>query len=594
LPDNAPEKSGQIFSLQSVALLLPFFRQYALRLVGGIIALLLVDFLQLWTPRIIKMAVDELGSGMATGPGLLRYAGLILLLAAGIALCRFIWRYLILGFSRLLERDLRDRLLSHLLTLDRMFFQWHTTGEIMALTTNDLAAVQLASGMGLIAFVDAVVMTLAALAFMAYIHPMLTVIAVSPMPVLVFSTRLLSARMHKRFKKVQEQFEKLTEFARSTLANIRLIKAYTQEAPQTEQFGRMGEEYIRNNLKVAVVQGILSPFSGLVANCSLLLVLFFGGRLTIQGIITVGDFVAFFSYLFMLTWPMMALGWVANLFQRGTTSLGRIDRILQEKPLLKDCAARPTTVPPAAGNITLNHLSFAFPGQAEPAIDDVCMTIKPGIVGVVGKSGSGKSILCNILARLYPVADGTFFLDGADVNTLPLAAVRGSIAYVPQETTLFSDTIQFNIALGKKNAAMAEIEEVARAASIHQEIMALADGYQTRVGERGVKLSGGQRQRIALARALLLDRPIIIIDDGLSAVDMETEQAIIRSMASYLQGRTCIVVSHRVAPLADAGEILGMDQGRIAARGNHAYLFANNPFYAKIYTHQTTVRGRQG
>ena len=594
MPDNAPEKSGQIFSLQSVRLLLPFFRQYALRLVGGIIALLLVDFLQLWTPRIIKRAVDELGSGTATGPGLLRYAGLILLLAAGIALCRFVWRYLILGFSRLLERDLRDRLLSHLLTLDRMFFQRHTTGEIMALTTNDLAAVQLACGMGLIAFVDAVVMTLAALAFMAYIHPMLTVIAVSPMPLLVFSTRLLSARMHKRFKRVQEQFEKLTEFARSTLANIRLIKAYTQEAPQTEQFGRMGEEYIRNNLKVAVVQGILSPFSGLVANCSLLLVLFFGGRLTIQGIITIGDFVAFFSYLFMLTWPMMALGWVANLFQRGATSLGRIDLILQEKPLLKDCAAGATTVSPAAGNITMTHLSFGFPGQKEPAINDVSMTIRPGILGVFGKSGSGKTTLCNILARLYPVADGTFFFDGADVNTLPLAAVRGSIAYVPQETTLFSDTIQFNIALGKKNAAMAEIEEVARAASIHQEIMALADGYQIRVGERGVKLSGGQRQRIALARALLLARPIIIIDDGLSAVDMETEQAIIRSMASYLKGRTCIVVSHRVAPLADAGEILVMDQGRIAARGNHAYLFANNPFYAKIYTHQTTVRGRQG
>jgi len=593
LPDNAPDKDGQIFSRQSVLLLLPFFKKYASRLAGGILALLLVDFLQLWTPRIIKRAVDELGRGEATGAGLLRYAGLILLLAAGIAVCRFTWRTLVLGFSRLLERDLRDRLLSHLLTLDRMFFQRHTTGEIMALITNDLAAVQLAGGMGLIAFVDAVVMTLAALAFMAYIHPLLTVIAVLPMPVLVVSTRLLSARMHSRFKKVQEQFEILTEFARSALSNIRLIKAYTQEAPQTVQFGRMGEEYIRNNLKVAVVQGILSPFSGLVANSCLLLVLFYGGRLTIQGVITVGDFVAFFSYLFMLTWPMMALGWVANLFQRGATSLGRIDRILREKPLLEDRAAGPA-LPACAGNITLNHLSFAFPGQTEPAIDDVSLTIRPGILGVVGKSGSGKSILCNILARLYPVADGAYFLDNRDVNTLPLAAVRGSIAYVPQETTLFSDTIGFNIALGRENASMAEIEEVARAASVHQEIMALPDGYQTRVGERGVKLSGGQRQRIALARALLLDRPIIIIDDGLSAVDMETEQTIIRSMASYLQGRTCIVVSHRVAPLADAGEILVMEHGRIAARGNHSHLFAHNPFYAKIYTHQTTGRERQG
>ncbi|MEW6520576.1 MAG: ABC transporter ATP-binding protein [Thermodesulfobacteriota bacterium] len=593
MSDDAPEKGGPGFSLQSVRLLLPFFRQYAGRLAGGIGALLLVDFLQLWMPRIIKRAVDELGSGTATGPGLLRYAGLLLLLAAGIAVCRFIWRYLVLGFSRLLERDLRDRLLAHLLTLDRMFFQRHTTGEIMALVTNDLAAVQLAGGMGLIAFVDALVMTVAALAFMAYIHPMLTVLAVLPMPVLVFSTRLLSASMHRRFKRVQEQFEILTEFARSALANIRLIKAYTQEVPQTLQFDRMGEEYIRNNLKVAMVQGVLSPFSGLIANCCLLLVLFFGGRLTIQGVITVGDFVAFFSYLFMLTWPMMALGWVANLFQRGVTSLGRIERILQEKPELVDRAAGPA-LPPAAGNIRLKHLSFVFPGQTAPAIDDVSVTIGPGIIGVVGKSGSGKSTLCNILARLYPVADGAYFLDNRDVNTLPLAAVRGSIAYVPQETTLFSETIGFNIALGRAQASIAEIEEVARAAAIHQEIMALPEGYQTRVGERGVKLSGGQRQRIALARALLLDRPIIIIDDGLSAVDMETEQAIIRSMASYLRGRTCIVVSHRVAPLADAGEILVMDQGRIAARGRHDQLFASNPFYARIYTYQTTVRERQG
>ena len=537
--------------------------------------------------------MDELGQGSATTPGLLRYAGMILLIAMGIAVCRFTWRYLVIGFSRLLERDLRDRLLSHLLTLDRAFFQRHTTGEVMALTTNDLSAVQLACGMGLIAFVDAVVMSLAALAFMAYIHPMLTLIAVSPMPLLVVATRFLSAKVHKRFKKVQEQFEKLTEFARSTLSTIGLIKAYTQEATQTEHFGRMGRDYVRDNIRLAVVQGILSPFSGLIANCSLLLVLFFGGRLTIQGVITLGDFVAFFSYLFMLTWPMMALGWVANLFQRGATSLGRIDRILQEKPVLAD--GESAFVPPrVAGHIRLEQLTFVYPGQAVPALADLTLDIRPGILGVVGRSGSGKTTLCHVLARLYPVADATFFLDGRDVNTLALAAVRGSIAYVPQETILFSETIQFNITMGRADATQAEMEAAARAAAVHDEIMALPDGYQTRVGERGVKLSGGQRQRISLARALLLDRPILIIDDGLSAVDMETEHAIVRSMASHLRGRTCIIVSHRVAPLVDAGEILVMEQGRIAARGNHAWLFSHNAFYATIYTHQTADQGKRG
>lgn len=593
MADTITGKSGPRFTLPSLTLLRPYFRRYGLRLAGGVAALLGVDFLQLWIPRFIKRAVDELGQGSATTPGLLRYAGMILLIAMGIAVCRFTWRYLVIGFSRLLERDLRDRLLSHLLTLDRAFFQRHTTGEVMALTTNDLSAVQLACGMGLIAFVDAVVMSLAALAFMAYIHPMLTLIAVSPMPLLVVATRFLSAKVHKRFKKVQEQFEKLTEFARSTLSTIGLIKAYTQEATQTEHFGRMGRDYVRDNIRLAVVQGILSPFSGLIANCSLLLVLFFGGRLTIQGVITLGDFVAFFSYLFMLTWPMMALGWVANLFQRGATSLGRIDRILQEKPVLADSES--AFVPPhVAGHIRLEQLTFVYPGQAVPALADLTLDIRPGILGVVGRSGSGKTTLCHVLARLYPVADATFFLDGRDVNTLALAAVRGSIAYVPQETILFSETIQFNITMGRADATQAEMEAAARAAAVHDEIMALPDGYQTRVGERGVKLSGGQRQRISLARALLLDRPILIIDDGLSAVDMETEHAIVRSMSSHLRGRTCIIISHRVAPLVDAGEILVMEQGRIAARGNHAWLFSHNAFYATIYTHQTADQGKRG
>jgi ATP-binding cassette subfamily B protein len=591
--ETPPAKSWQHIVLPSLTLLWPYFRRYGLRLAGGVAALLGVDFLQLWIPRFIKRAVDELERGSATGAGLAHYAGIILLIAGGIAVCRFAWRYLVIGFSRLLERDLRDRLFSHLLTLDRVFFQRHTTGEVMALTTNDLSAVQLACGMGLIAFVDAVVMSLAALAFMAYIHPMLTLIAVSPMPVLVVATRLLSAKVHKRFKKVQEQFEKLTEFARSTLNTIGLIKAYTQEGTQAEHFGRMGRDYVRDNVRLAVVQGILSPFSGLIANCCLLLVLFFGGRLTIASVITVGDFAAFISYLFMLTWPMMALGWVANLFQRGATSLGRIDRILQERPVLAD-RAEAFSPPRITGRIRLEHLTFVYPGQSVPALSDISLDISPGILGVVGRSGSGKSTLCHILARLYPVADATFFLDGRDVNALPLAAVRSNVAYVPQETTLFSETIQFNITLGRADASQAEMEAAARAAAVHEEIMALPEGYQTRVGERGVKLSGGQRQRIALARALLLDRPVLIIDDGLSAVDMETEHAIIRSMASHLRGRTCIIVSHRVAPLVDASEILVMEQGRVAARGDHARLLAHNAFYAAIYTHQTADRGKRG
>jgi len=520
---------------QTFAFLRPFFRQYALRLILGFVALLGVDFLQLLIPRFIKKAVDSLEKGIATESTLLSIAIFILILAVGIAICRFLWRYLVIGFSRLLERDLREWMMSHLLTLDARFFKRHPVGEIMALSSNDLAAVQLACGMGLIAFVDAVVMTIAALSFMAYISPTLMLIAVAPMPILALVTRLLTSRLHTRFKKVQEQFSKLTEFARSTVSSIHLVKAYTQESFQSRQFGRMGEEYVRDNLKVAIVQGALFPFSGLVANFSLLLVLFFGGRLTIQGVITIGDFIAFISYLFMLTWPMMAIGWVANLFQRGATSLGRIQRILEERPALPDIPSAGHSMS-GAEKITLHHLSFAYPDHTEKILHDLDIQIAPGLTGIVGKTGSGKTTLCNLLTRLYPVADGTLFLDDRDVNTLPLTQVRGSIAYVPQETTLFSDTIQFNISLGRQDASLAQIEEVARAAAVHDEIMALEGGYQARIGEKGVKLSGGQRQRIALARALILDRPIIIIDDGLSAVDMKTEHAIIRSITPYGDG----------------------------------------------------------
>lgn len=578
---------------QTISFLAPFFRRYRLRLILGFAALLGVDFLQLLIPRFIKMAVDSLELRTATSSTLFRYAGFIVFVALGVALCRFLWRYLVIGFSRLLERDLRDRMMSHLLTLDARFFQRHTTGEIMALSSNDLAAVQLACGIGLISCVDAIVMTIAALAFMAYISPMLTLIAVAPMPVLALATRILSSRLHSRFKKVQEQFSKLTEFARSTVSSIHLIKAYTQENFQTHQFGQLGEVYIRDNLKVAVVQGILFPFSGFIANGSLLLVLFFGGRLTIQSSITVGDFIAFISYLFMLTWPMMAIGWVANLFQRGATSLGRIQNILEKKPALQEVSfPGPQSLHPL--EMTLNHLTFAYSGHSEKVLDDLNISFLPGLTGIVGKTGSGKTTLCNILARFYPVDDGCLLLDDQDVNRLPLSTVRKSIAYVPQETTLFSETIQFNISLGKENASLSHIHEVARAAAVHDEIMALEDGYQTRIGERGVKLSGGQRQRIALARALLLDRPIIIIDDGLSAVDMKTEHAIIRSIASYLKDRICITVSHRVAPLVDAREILVMDKGNIVARGKHGDLINKNEFYTTIYTHQATAKEGEG
>lgn len=566
---------------------MPYFKKYWQRLFWGIVALLTVDLLQLYIPRVIKQAVDDLHLGLATSTTLLAQGGLIISFAIAIALLRFTWRYLVLGFSRLLERDLRNRLLVSLMRLDRLFFNRHPAGEIMALSGNDLTNVQLACGMGIVSFVDAFVMTSAAVVFMAYIHPGLTVLALAPMPVLAILTGLLSAILHKRYNRVQEQFSDLTEFVRSTLTAIRLIKAYTQEQRQTEEFDRQGKEFVRNNIRLALVQGVLTPFSTLIANTSLLLVLFFGGRLTISGSISIGDFVAFMTYLGLLTWPMMAMGWVANLFQRGITSLHRISRVMKEEPLLRE-PREPVPLPTVNG-LAVRNLSFQYAGRKTMALHDLSLDIAPGLLGIVGRTGSGKSALCQVLARLYPVPDDRLFLGGVDYNLLSLKGLREKIAYVPQESILFSDTIRNNIAFGRPDASDSEIVRAARAAGIHEEIEAFKDGYQSRVGEKGLLLSGGQRQRIALARALLLDRPIVIIDDGLSAVDTDTEHRIIENFGSWLPGRICILASHRVAPLLAADRIIVMEEGTIAAQGTHLELLENSHFYRTIYEHQTTA-----
>lgn len=578
----------------SLGLIIPYFRRYAGRILLGFLALMAVDLFQLLVPRIIKNAVDGLERGVATSASLLQQAGLVMLLALLIGALRYWWRVLLLGFSRLVESDLRNRLFSHLLILDRPFFQRVTTGDIMAHATNDLASVQLACGMGVVAAVDAVFMGLAALGFMLYIHPGLTLVALAPMPLLAILTRLLSSRLHQRFKAVQEQFSILTEFVRSSFANIRLIKAYNQEGPHIGRFDTLGESYVQNNIRLARVYGTLFPVSILIGNLSLLLILFLGGRMTIAGTITIGDFVAFISYLYLISWPMMALGWVADLFQRGVTSLSRIEGLLRERPSFTS-PETPLATPIQRGAIRIEDLCFTFPSQEGSVLKHVHLEVKPGLfLGVVGRTGSGKTTLVNLLARQYPVPDGSVFLDGMDVNRLDLASVRRAIAYVPQEVALFSETIATNIAMGKPEATQAEIERAARAAAIHDEIVLMKDGYQTRIGERGVKLSGGQRQRVAIARALLLDRPIVIIDDGLSAVDMETEHAIIRSIAEYLRGRTCIIVSHRVAPLADANEIVVLDQGAVVARGTHGQLMETSPYYRTIYRQQMRTDSAHG
>ena len=569
-------------------LLLPAYRRHRGRLAAGFTALVLVDLLQLTIPRIIKHGVDGLESLTITAPGLLRLGGMILLIACAVVVLRFTWRYLIIGFSRLLERAIRNRIFSHILKMDAPFFEKYTTGDLMAHSSNDLAAVQMACGMGMVAAVDSLVMSVAAIGFMVAIHPTLTLLALLPLPILAVTTRILSGKLHRRFATVQEQFSSMTEFSRSTLISIGLIKAYTMEDFQTDRFGKLGQNYVKSNLQVASIQGLISPLATLIGSLGMLMVLFFGGRLVIEKTITLGDFVAFITYLYMLIWPMMAIGWVANLVQRGLTSLGRIHDLVNSQTTLPDPVQPIEPEMLDRPGFELEDLTFSYSSSTAPVLKNLTLSFGPGIHGVTGRTGSGKSTLCKLLARLYPLEDETLFFGGTDVNKLPLDFIRSHIGYVGQEPVLFSDTIAANIALGRADASREEIIQAAVSAAIHEDILELKDGYDTMTGERGVKLSGGQRQRLALARALLCDRPVLIIDDGLSAVDVATEHEVFAGLKRHFAGKTVLIVSNRIKLLSMTDNIIILADGSVESEGNHEQLLIENSLYQSMFEKQMT------
>ncbi|MBM9519300.1 ABC transporter ATP-binding protein [Desulforhopalus vacuolatus] len=560
----------------------PIFKRYRFRLATGFAALLLVDMMQLFIPKIMQHAINGISDGTITERDLFLTGTLIITLAVGIVLFRFLWRILIVGFSRLLERRLRDDIFSHLLKMDIAFFSHYSTGDLMAHSSNDLNAVQMACGMGLVAAVDSVVMSFAAMGFMATIDIKLTCIALLPLPLLAIATRYLSARLHLYFSRVQKKFAGLTEFSRSTLLSIGLIKAWTMENFQTRHFNRLGKSYMHSNMDVARIQGIINPLSALTGSVGMLLVLYVGGRLVISGSITIGGFIAFIAYLYMLIWPMIAIGWVTNLIQRGLTSLGRVEKILQSRPQLHD--------PPMPAGTVLYGREFRLVNASltlgeTQVLDAVSLTFGLGTHGITGRTGSGKSTLCRLLARLHPVENGMLRFDGFDVNTLPLTTVREQIAWAGQEPVLFSDTIRNNIAFGRPDASFEEIRHAASMAAMDDEILALASGYDTLIGERGMKLSGGQRQRLSLARALLCRRPILIIDDGLSAIDTATEYEIFSHLR---QGghRIIICVSNRIKMLSMMDTVHILDKGRLVHSGSHKEILATSSFYRAMYDKQ--------
>jgi ATP-binding cassette subfamily B protein len=572
----------------------PFLRERRWLIAVGLLALIVVDLLQLFIPRVIKWAVDDLTLFSASPAQLLRYA--LYLIACGFFIggFRYLWRRCLLGTARRVEEALRNRLFTHLQSLSADYFDHTPTGDLMAHATNDIQQVRMASGMGMVALNDAIFLGSAAIGFMLYIHVQLTLLVLIPMPFIAFGTRLLSRQMHRRYGEVQASFSTLTETVRERFAGIRMIKAHATEAVALAEVSAASRAYIDKNIALTRITGAFFPMMLVLTNLSLVMVLYFGGRRTILAEITPGDFVAFISYLGLLTWPMMALGWVTNLIQRGRASLDRLNRIFQTSASIPD-PPRPSTPLPTGNALYFDGVSFAYGVDTPEVLRRIEIDLPAGeMLGIVGPPGGGKTSLMRLLPRLYEVSAGQIQLGGLDLRHWPLGDLRRRMAFAPQEPFLFAGTIRDNITLGDEAVPGAELERVARLAALEQMLARMPNGWDTIVGEKGVILSGGQKQRIGLARAFLKDAPVLLLDDPISQVDSETAEVIVSGLRSMAGAKTILVVSHRLSALQFADQIITLTDGEVTEAGSPAALADNGGYFARTLQLQALEENDNG
>lgn len=577
--------------------LVPYYRPYRGALIGGLLLVILSAAVASSGPWLTRAAVDGLrrGASVAHTAWLAAAVVGVALVAGGL---RYWMRELINGLSRRIETDLRDDLFARLTVLDAPFYARLRTGDLMARLTNDVGAVRQAAGPAVMYFANTIAGGLFALFFMLRISSRLTGLALLPMVVLPVATAWLGRLIHRRFEAVQEHFSTLTTHAQENLAGTRVVRAYRQEAAEIARFRALSEDYLARNMALARLYGIMHPLFGLLAGLGMAVVLGVGGALTLRGVITVGEFVAFTFYLAMLTWPMIALGWVVNLFQRGSASMGRLLAVLDAPVALAEPAVPRALPPPAPGggrSVEFVDVGFHFPAPAGATprwvLRHVSFRVPAGaMLGVVGATGSGKSALVSLMARLYDPQEGAIRVDGVDLRDVPLAELRHEIGYAPQESLLFSDTIASNLGYGLSGASdgdAAAIRWAARVAQLDATVREFPGEYDTVLGERGINLSGGQKQRAALARALARRPRLVLLDDTLSAVDTHTEAEILRGLREALAGRTSVIASHRVSAIRDASSILVLDEGRVVEQGTHLELLAlGGRYWALLHRQQ--------
>ncbi|HVH28190.1 MAG TPA: ABC transporter ATP-binding protein [Vicinamibacterales bacterium] len=581
----------------------------------GLLCVVIATAIMLVSPIVLQYAVDDLTRGV-TQTKLIEYGALLLAVGLVGGIFRFLMRRILIGASRHIEYDMRNDFFAHLEKLPLSYFQSHRTGDLMSRATNDLNAVRMMIGPSVMYASTTVLTLVVALTLMVAIDPWLTLLSLIPLPFASFSVKYFGSAIHKRFEQIQAQLSEISAIAQEALSGVRVVRAYQQEAEEIERFRRANLEYVARNRRLIALQGFFFPSMAFFLGLGALLVLWLGSRRVIQGQITLGEFVAFNAYLTMLSWPMIAFGWVTNMLQRGMASWKRMLEVLDVAPAIADAVSlvpeapkvgqRPEAIADIRGAIEFKNLSFSYDGT--PVLQHVSARIEAGqTVALVGVTGSGKSTLISLLPRLYDPPRGTVFVDGVDVLDIPLATLRGAIGFVSQEPFLFSDTIADNVAFGldarvEIERARANAEERVRRLDSGERTRRIADataiarldkdvadfplGIDTVIGERGITLSGGQKQRTALARAIAVDPKILILDDALSAVDTYTEEEILGRLRLIMRARTSLLVSHRVSTVRDADQIFVLDEGRIAERGTHHQLIRRNGLYAALHRKQ--------